>query len=83
MILNCRDRSNRVLSMMKTRQANNVTDRTNLIYAENKTNLPCPIKSSVMCDENHIGQRRDQSYKSSLHRNQNKTIEAYQTKCSL
>ena len=39
MILNCRDRANEVLSVMKTRHDNYMNDRTGAMYFENDTEL--------------------------------------------
>ena len=40
MILNYRDRLDRVPIVMKTILDSNVTDRTNVVYAENETKVP-------------------------------------------
>ena len=42
---------------MKTRPDNNVIDRKSVIYAKNKIELSWPIRSSMIYDENWIGQR--------------------------
>ena len=39
MVMNYRDRSNQVPTMMKTRYENYVTDHIDAIYAENETDL--------------------------------------------
>lgn len=39
-------------SMIKTRQDNNMTDHTGVVYTENKTELLLPIRSKAVCDEN-------------------------------
>lgn len=46
------NRSNRVWSMIKTRQDNNVIDRIDLVYAEIETERLGPIALSTICDEN-------------------------------
>ena len=38
-ILNCRDQSDRVSFVMKTRQDNNMIDRIGLVYAETETQM--------------------------------------------
>lgn len=63
MILNCRDPSNWVQSLIKTRQDNYVIDCTSLVYAKIETELSGPIKLCVVYFENHTGQRCDWSYK--------------------
>ena len=45
--------------MMKTRHDNDLTDHTGAVYIENNTKLSWSIESSVVCDENQIGQLRD------------------------
>ena len=40
MILNCHNRSDRVLIVLKTRLENYVTHRIDVVYAENKIVLP-------------------------------------------
>ena len=44
---------------MKIRQDNDVTNCTGAVYAENEIELSWPIKSSINCEENHIGQLCD------------------------
>ena len=34
-------------------------NRTNVLYAENETELPCLTGPSVVYDQNHIGQQGD------------------------
>ena len=46
---------------MKTRQDNDMTNHTGVVYVENKTKLSCSIEPSAVYDENKTGQRRDQS----------------------
>ena len=48
MKLGCRDRSNLVLSMIKTRQDNDVTRCTGVVYIENDIELLGPIGPSVV-----------------------------------
>lgn len=50
------DWSDWVPSMMKTRQVNNVTNRTDAVYIENGNEMSWPIKLGVNCDENQIGE---------------------------
>ena len=38
--------------MTKTRQDNNMTNSTGVVYAENDTELSWPIWSGANCDEN-------------------------------
>lgn len=52
---------------MKTRQENNVTNRTSAVYAENNTELLRPIELGEDCDENQIKQRHERSYKCDLY----------------
>ena len=49
--------------MMKTIYDIDVTDRTSVVYAENKIELSWLIGWGVVCDENQIGQWHDRSYK--------------------
>ena len=83
MILNCHDRSNRVSIMTKTKWGNYMTNRTDVIYAENETKLPWPIELGPFNDKKQTGQRRDWSYRSALCWNQNSTVLTYMTECSL
>ena len=46
------DRSDRVSSMMKTRQDNNMTDYTGVVYVENGNELSWSIISGANYDEN-------------------------------
>ena len=71
MILNFCVRSDQALTMMKTGQDNDMTKHTSAIYAENVTELLCPIKLSAICDKNKTGQQYDRSYRSGLCRDQN------------
>ena len=48
-----------------------MTDRTDVVYTKNKTELLWPIKPGMIYDENRIGQQRDQSYRSGVRWNQN------------
>lgn len=56
---------------MKTRQNNDVTDRTGTDYDEKENELLWSNKSIVVCDENKIEEWLDQSYKSGLRWKQN------------
>ena len=49
--LNCQDLSNRVQSVMKTRQGIDLTDRTDVVYAKNEIELSRPIGRGAVCDE--------------------------------
>ena len=53
------DRFDLVQYVMKTRQDNNMIDRTGVINVENDNELSWPIRSGVDCDENNIGQLCD------------------------
>ena len=55
--------------MIKTKQDNNMTYWTGAIYDKKEIELLWLIRSSVVCDENKTGQRRDQMYKCDLCRN--------------
>ena len=48
--------SNRVRSMMKTRQDNDSIDLTRAAYTKNKIELLWSIEPGADCDENQIGQ---------------------------
>ena len=56
MKLSCHDRSDWLLSMMKTRQDNDMINHIGAIYAKNDIELSWPNGSSVDCDENYIRQ---------------------------
>lgn len=45
--------------MTNTREDNNVTDRTNVVYTEKEIKLPWIIRVGVVCDKNQIEQRCD------------------------
>ena len=81
--LNYCDLSNRVWSMMKPMQENDVTDSTNAVHVKNEINLSWPIEPGAVCDENQTGYRHDGSYSSFLLLNQNWIIKTYLTKCDL
>lgn len=53
------DQSDRVQYIMKTKQNNDITDRTGTIYAKNDTELSWLIEPGVVYDENQIGQQHD------------------------
>lgn len=59
MILNGHDRSDWVSSVRKTRQDNDMTNRTDVVKVENKTELLCLIGSGAVYDKNQIGHRCD------------------------
>ena len=52
MKLSYRDQSNLVLSLMKTRQDNDMIDRIGAVYVENDSELWWLIRSSAIIDEN-------------------------------
>lgn len=49
--MNCRNLSNLVQFVMKTKQDNNMTDRIGAIYTKNDNELSRLIVSDVICDE--------------------------------
>lgn len=57
--MNYHDRFDQVQSIMKTREDNNMTNRTSEVYVENDIELSCPIRIGVDSDENQIGQLCD------------------------
>ena len=81
--LNYHDKSDRVRSVMKIRDNNNVTDRIGTVYAENENELSWPIRQGVVYDKNDTQQWRDQSYRCALHRKRYWTIVTYRTKCDM
>lgn len=62
--MNFCDRSDRVQSLIKTRQDNGVVNHIGLAYIEIKIEIEIelsrPIESGVVCYENQTGQRCDQ-----------------------
>ena len=48
---------------MKTKQDNNVTNRTGAIHVKLETELSSLIKPSVVYDENQVGQQHHRLYK--------------------
>ena len=52
MKLSYRHQSNPLQVVMKTKQDNDVTNRTDVVYATNEIELPSLIRPSVVCDEN-------------------------------
>ena len=81
--LSCRDRSDWVQFAMKTRQDNDMTNRTSAIYAKKETKLSWPIGSNVVYDENSIGKWHDWSNRSGLHQKWYWTIGTYLIECCL
>lgn len=67
MKLNCHHRSDRVQSMNKIRQENDMTYRIGTIYTENKIELSPPIGLGVVYEENKIEKQHDRSYRYGLH----------------
>ena len=59
--MNYREWSNQLQYVMKTRQDDDISDHTSVVYDGNKTKLPCPIELCAICDENQIGKRWHQS----------------------
>ena len=57
--MNYHDRFDQVQSIMKTREDNNMTNRTGEVYVENDIELLCPIRTGADSDEKQIGQLRD------------------------
>lgn len=55
--------------VMKTRQYNDVTHCTSVVYAENETQLLWLIESNGVFDENQTGKWRDELYRCGLHQN--------------
>ena len=53
------DQSNRVQSMMKTRQDNDVIDYKGIVYVKNEVELSWLIELSAVYDENQTRQRHD------------------------
>ena len=47
--------------LAKTKQDSDVTERTSVVYAKNGIKLSWLIRSSVLYEENQIGQWHDQS----------------------
>lgn len=64
---NCHDRLDWVRYMIKTRQDNNVLNRTCAIYAKNKIELSWPIGLSAVYVEKRTRQQRDRLYICGLH----------------
>lgn len=57
--------------MMKIKQDNDINDHTVAVNIENKTKMSWQIRLGMVYDKNQMGERRGQSYKFSLRRNQN------------
>lgn len=49
--------------LQKNREHNDMTDHIGVTYVKNETKLSWPIGIGAKCDENHIGQQRDWSYR--------------------
>lgn len=60
-----------------------MTDRIDVVFIENETELLWPIRLSMVYDENKTGQQRDQSYKFDLGWNRNWTVGTYLTRCNM
>lgn len=83
MILNCYDRSDQVLFVMKTKHNNDVIDCTDMVYAKNDIELPWLIESGVDSHENQIGTLHEWSYMCSLCQKRNWAIMMDQTRCGM
>ena len=59
---------------MKTKQDNDVTNRTNVVHAKLKTELSSLIGPSVVCDENQVRQQHDRLYSYGLRQKWHKTM---------
>ena len=57
--LSCCERSDRVQSMMKTRQGNNMTDRIGIVNAKIEIELLGPIQTGVVSEENQTKEQHD------------------------
>ena len=82
-ILNYRDLSDLVQSIMKTRLDNNMTNHIGTVYNENKIGLSGPIKPCVVPDENQTEQWHDRFYRCGLCQKRNWTIGTNRTWCNL
>ena len=47
-----------------------MTNRINVVYIENETDMLWSIELGAVCDENQTGQRYDQSYRFGLYQKQ-------------
>ena len=72
--LNYHDRSNKMLSIMKSRNDNYVIDRIGMIFVKYFTDMLRPIRKCAVYDEDEAGQWRDWSYTSTLRQTQNWTV---------
>ena len=61
--LSCLYWSNLVRSVIKTRQDNDMTNCTRIVYAKNESELSWLIRLGAICNKNQIGRRRDRSYR--------------------
>lgn len=77
------NRLDRVWFMTKTRQDNDLIDRIGLVYAKNDIELSRLIWLTVIYDENETGQWLDQLYRCRLHKNQNRIVRTYRTRCGM
>ena len=73
----CRNRSDQVWFVTKTKQNNDVIDQLGLVNAENDIELLGPIWQGIDCGENQIGQQHDQLYRNCICQNWNWDIGAY------
>lgn len=67
--LNYPDKLYQVWFMMKTTQYNDVTDPTNVVYAEDEIELSWLIGKGAICKENQIGKWCDRKYRGCLRQN--------------
>ena len=58
-----------VWSIVKTKQDNDMIDRTSGVYVENNIELSWLIGLGAVCDKNQIGQQCDLLYRCGLCRN--------------
>ena len=65
----CRNRSDQVWFVTKTKQDNDVTDQLGLVNVENDIELLGLIWQGIDCGENQIGQQRDQLYRNCICQN--------------
>ena len=69
--------------MTITRDDNDVTNHTSIVYAKNEIKLSWFIGSSAIYDQNQTGQQHDRRYRCCLYYKQNWVVMTDQTECSL
>lgn len=72
--LNCHDRLDKIRSIMKAKQDNDMTDHKGMISIEYNTKLLSPTRQCAIYEEDGTGQWLDRLYKSVLCRKWNWTI---------